>query len=123
MSNTDYDTAPMSEAELAKRQYAQRDTEALGDLYFRHVEAMTVEGLHAKCDIAAELAWRDGEIARLANIRSMLFRRREELWATLHMIVENFESGMRASRDLDTSIIVRARAALGVAAEGGKGNG
>jgi len=49
-------------------QYDRRDARALdeaGGHYSRHVEAMTVEGLHAKADIAAELAWRDAEIERL----------------------------------------------------------
>lgn len=46
-------------------QYAPRDHRALGEHYLRHVSAMTGEGLHAKSDIAAELAWRDAEIERL----------------------------------------------------------
>ena len=46
-------------------QYAKRDHLALGEHYLRHVSAMTGEGLHAKSDIAAELAWRDAEIERL----------------------------------------------------------
>ena len=46
-------------------QYAHRDHRALGEHYLRHVSAMTGEGLHAKSDIAAELAWRDAEIERL----------------------------------------------------------
>ena len=48
-------------------QYAPRDTEALGDHYLRHVSAMTVEKLQDKSAIAAELAWRDAEIARLGD--------------------------------------------------------
>ena len=48
-------------------QYAQRDHRALGEHYLRHVSAMTGEGLHAKSDIAAELAWRDAEIERLRS--------------------------------------------------------
>lgn len=49
-------------------EYANRNIEALDDAgghYFRHVLAMTEEGLHHKRDIAAELAWRDYEIERL----------------------------------------------------------
>ena len=45
--------------------YPDQDHPALGDWYIRHVAAMTAEGLHAKSDIAAQLAWRDIEIARL----------------------------------------------------------
>jgi hypothetical protein len=48
--------------------YAERDHEELGELYTRHVSAMTVEGLHSKSDIAAELAWRDREIERLTAL-------------------------------------------------------
>lgn len=45
--------------------YQQRDIMAQGQHYMRHLEAMTCEGLHAKSDIAAELAARDIEIERL----------------------------------------------------------
>ena len=50
------------------KQYAIRDIMALdkvGEYYSRHVLAMTQEQLHEKCDIAAELAWRDHQIDRL----------------------------------------------------------
>lgn len=47
------------------REYADRDHEQLGEHYVKHVAAMTAEGLHAKSDIAAELAWRDQRIASL----------------------------------------------------------
>lgn len=57
-----------------QKQYAERDHLTLdkrGGYYIRHVMAMTAEGLHAKCDIAAELAWRDAEIDRLnAELRA-----------------------------------------------------
>lgn len=39
--------------------YAERNLETLEPHYSKHVLAMTVEGLHAKADIAAELAHRD----------------------------------------------------------------
>lgn len=45
--------------------YADRDSRALGQHYLKHVEAMTVEGLHSKADIADELAWRDVQIESL----------------------------------------------------------
>jgi hypothetical protein len=45
-------------------EYAKRDIEQLGEHYIRHVEAMTAEGLHEKSDIAAELAFRDAELAK-----------------------------------------------------------
>ena len=46
-------------------EYARRDIEDLGELYLRHVNAMTAERLHDKSHIAAELAWRDSRIADL----------------------------------------------------------
>ena len=54
--------------------YAERDIEALdraGWYYSRHVEAMTAEGLHAKSDIAAELAHRDQLIVTLRETLAM----------------------------------------------------
>lgn len=45
---------------------------ALEPHYSKHVGAMTREGLHAKSDIAAELAWRDTEIERLIAERDAL---------------------------------------------------
>jgi hypothetical protein len=45
--------------------YAERDHVAQGEHYLRHIDAMTREGLHTKSAIAAELAHRDIEIARL----------------------------------------------------------
>jgi hypothetical protein len=71
--------------------YHQRDAEELGDYYIRHVGAMTAEGLHAKSDIAAELAHRDREIDRLraslgaihyhAKTTSPTFDKYSVLWA------------------------------------------
>jgi len=52
-----------------------------GGHYCRHVSAMTREGLHAKSDIAAELAWRDSEIDRL---RLELVRARTRVFALAH---------------------------------------
>lgn len=49
----------------SKKQYADRDRQAQGGYYVTHVGAMTAEGLHSKSSIAAELAHRDIEIARL----------------------------------------------------------
>lgn len=48
--------------------YAERDLMELdraGNHYCRHVSAMTREGLDSKSDIAAELGWRDMQIATL----------------------------------------------------------
>jgi hypothetical protein len=45
--------------------YANRDPIRLEPFYSMHVSAMTSEALHSKSDIAAELAFRDAEIAKL----------------------------------------------------------
>ena len=53
-------------------QYAERDIEQLGDYYMVHIDAMTVESLHSKSCIAAELAFRDQRIAELeSHIQSL----------------------------------------------------
>jgi len=49
-------------------EYQERDIEELdkqGGYYIRHVLAMTDESLRLKCDIAAELAYRDYQIVRM----------------------------------------------------------
>ncbi|MRT01925.1 hypothetical protein [Ewingella americana] len=43
-----------------------------GGHYVRHVDHMTREGLHSKSDIAAELGWRDYQIAELTRQVSAL---------------------------------------------------
>jgi hypothetical protein len=47
--------------------YAKRDVRALGKFYTAHMQAMTAENLHEKSDIAAELAFRDQQIAALED--------------------------------------------------------
>ena len=44
------------------------------DTYGEHVSAMTGEKLHSKSDIAAELAWRDEQLAK-ANERVAIYKR------------------------------------------------
>ena len=49
------------------KQYCKRPLEELdndGGHYSRHIDAMTTENLESKSDIAAELAWRDYQIAQ-----------------------------------------------------------
>lgn len=51
-----------------EKQYAESDLMAMdfaGEHYCRHISAMTREELHSKSDIAAELGWRDMQIAEL----------------------------------------------------------
>ena len=64
------------------KHYAERDhmaQDAAGNYYSRHVSAMTEEGLHAKSDIAAELAHRDIQIDRLRRSRDFYMKRCEAL--------------------------------------------
>lgn len=51
--------------------YADRDASALDDAggyYFRHVMAMTAEGLHSKSQIACELGYRDMLLAEAKEV-------------------------------------------------------
>lgn len=50
---------------MSEKLYAQRDRQELGQYCCDHVLAMTRENLHSKAAIAAELGYRDAEIARL----------------------------------------------------------
>ena len=63
--------------------YDERDHEAQGDFYLRHIAAMTYEGLHAKSAIAAELAHRDIEITRL-RAEAEALRKDAERYRWLH---------------------------------------
>lgn len=57
------------------KQYAERDLMAMdiaGNHYCRHVDHMTREKLHSKSDIAAELGWRDMQVAKLTAERDAL---------------------------------------------------
>lgn len=64
------------------KQYAQREIMALdeaGNHYIRHVDHMTREKLHSKSDIAAELGWRDMQIAELKAQRDALAAENDQL--------------------------------------------
>ncbi|MBV4365873.1 hypothetical protein [Erwinia phyllosphaerae] len=53
---------------MSEKYYALRDAmkmDMAGNHYSRHVSAMTREELNSKSDIAAELGWRDWQIAKL----------------------------------------------------------
>jgi hypothetical protein len=52
---------------MTKRYGNWSDLPSLEPHYCAHVSAMTTEGLHGKSDIAAELAFRDAEIAKLRS--------------------------------------------------------
>ncbi|PPS58852.1 hypothetical protein CRX72_23950 [Pantoea sp. BRM17] len=54
--------------DMSEKIYGDRDLMAMdisGNHYCRHVDHMTRESLHSKSDIAAELGWRDMQIAAL----------------------------------------------------------
>lgn len=67
---------------MVEKLYATRDvsTPELRELYARHTLAMTVEDLHDKGDIAAELAWRDARIVELETWRHLADELLQKLW-------------------------------------------
>jgi len=65
-----HDYAPLAAAEARPPLYAERYAFRLEPYYSRHVNAMTAEALHSKGAIAAELAYRDQQIARLREALS-----------------------------------------------------
>lgn len=78
-----------------QRLYAERDIEDQGGHYARHVNAMTAEGLHAKSDIAAELAHRDidvevwkGNYQTLMEAYSALLAQQSRLRSALRGVME-----------------------------------
>jgi len=69
-------------------EYKERDPEALGEAYIRHVDAMTSESLHSKAGIAAELACRDNEIEHWKGVVTRLRRERDAAETKLSTIKE-----------------------------------
>jgi hypothetical protein len=79
------------------KQYAERDVMALdedGGFYYRHIDAMTGEGLHSKSDIAAELGYRDMKIEALQV-------ENEQLWATFVKVAEYLDIDTEKARHAD----------------------
>lgn len=77
------------------KQYAERDLlemDRAGDFYGNHVMAMTAEQLHSKSDIAAELGWRDMQIANL----------KEQLTATTNSLTNAQEALKSVGIEADT---------------------
>lgn len=77
------------------KQYAERDLMAMdfaGDHYCRHISAMTREKLNSKSDIAAELGWRDMQIANL----------QQQLTATTNSLTNTQEVLKSAGIEADT---------------------
>ena len=79
------------------KQYAERDVMALdedGGFYYRHIDAMTGEGLHSKSDIAAELGYRDMKIEALQVENG-------QLWATFVKVAEYLDIDTEKARHAD----------------------
>lgn len=77
-----------------EKQYAERDLmgmDVAGNHYCRHISAMTREQLHSKSDIAAELGWRDLQIAELKEQRDALAAENAALVAEVVNIREQAE--------------------------------
>ncbi len=99
------------------KQYADRDSMAMdmaGNYYCRHVNAMTVEGLHAKSDIAGELAWRDMEIDRLVAALAKAnsgFEEFERKWYLEQEARETAEAALLAKSAAYEALVARIEAA------------
>lgn len=99
------------------KQYADRDSMAMdmaGNYYCRHVNAMTVEGLHAKSDIAGELAWRDMEIDRLVAALAKAnsgFEEFERKWYLEQEARETAEAALLAKSAAYDALVARVEAA------------
>ena len=76
-----------------------RNLHTLEPHYSAHVAAMTTEGLHAKSDIAAELAWRDAENALLRERSSSLRKENTKLRAEVARLREALEYAHQMARE------------------------
>ena len=97
--------------------YAERDHLAQGNFYTRHVMAMTEEGLHRKSAIAAELAHRDMDIARLrAALMELLACHTESAGWSMSMLANRaeFDAMLVRSQERIEAAIGAARQALGM---------
>lgn len=80
-----------------EKQYAERDLmgmDVAGNHYCRHISAMTREQLHSKSDIAAELGWRDLQIAELKAHRDALAAENVVLKVSRQGVVNAFDDAM-----------------------------
>lgn len=81
------DVPPEAPPRPTGKQYARRDLPALdraGGYYSRHVGAMTIEQLHSKSEIAAELGWRDQCLAAAKELCDDLFSYARVEWGWKH---------------------------------------
>ena len=78
-------------------EYAERDIVEQGSYYFRHVSAMTGEGLHYKSAIAAELAHRDIQIDALRQQLGQAQARVAELEAETEWLIATSSKPTKAA--------------------------
>lgn len=90
--------------------YKTRDTHLLGQLYFDHVRAMTTEQLHNKCDIAAELAYRDKQLLRvsqeLQQVQAELEKSKEQLASFVIKAIGDLPDGVTSMEWLHDDLII-----------------
>ncbi len=98
---------------MSTKLYAERDAMELdraGNFYCRHVHAMTVEDLHSKADIAAELGWRDQQLAEkdkeIAALREDKERLRFLIEATDHDGSTGWQVILRYDNYQDGALII-----------------
>jgi len=84
--------------------YADRNAMELGQTYMNHVMAMTAEGLHAKSDIAAELAFRDKQIEALQAFKDYVHGRLDAAGVPTHPEGEHSAAGCRIGDRLDIAL-------------------
>ncbi|WP_312288836.1 hypothetical protein [Stutzerimonas nitrititolerans] len=93
------------------KRYAERDAYELdkaGNYYFRHVSAMTGEGLHRKSDIAAELGWRGMQIDALLAERDRLREALERVMKWASPLAGDNQDEEEVARELEADRIARA---------------
>lgn len=79
---------------MSDKIYGDRDLMAMdeaGNHYFRHVDHMTRESLHSKSDIAAELGWRDMQIAALQQKLDAVLAENASIKASVAMHAAGFK--------------------------------
>lgn len=82
---------------MNQKLYADRDCEEMVKHYTAHVSAMTVEGLHSKSAIAAELAFRDKRIEELEDALRLQILHTDTLADALGPLTEK----LKAERKID----------------------
>lgn len=92
---------------MSDRIYPDVDSIALGEFYTRHVAAMTAEGLHSKAGIAAQLAWRDKQVAELQSALAAERAAKERAEAALSSAM-GYVSALRRALSAATPVVVGA---------------